>query len=79
KGERNLLIIGAGVMLLFFLTLTIGAVVSGLAHGETEMNTLAWVLSRIAMGAFSFGQIGAGIAGLMLLRKQFSQPPKPAE
>jgi cation transport ATPase len=79
KLERKLLIIGTAVMVFFFLALMIGATLSGLASGETEMNTLAWVLTGIAMGFFILGQIGAGIAGLLLIRKQFCPKPKPTE
>jgi len=79
KLERKLLIIISATLVFIFLAIMIGAVVSGLASGETEMNTLAWVLSGIAMGIFSLAQIGAGIVGLMLFRKQFFPKPKPTE
>ncbi len=79
KPERKLLIIGATVMVFFFLALMIGATLSGLASGETEMNALAGGRSGIAMGIFILGQIGAGIVGLMRFRKPFRIKPNPTE
>jgi len=51
------------------------AVVSGLAHGETEPGGWQWALVLILLASYSLALIVIGIGGVMLLRDLFKPSP----
>jgi hypothetical protein len=53
------------------------AVLSGLAHGETEPAGLWWALVLASIAVYSAAVVAVGVGGALLLRDLFNRPEPP--
>ena len=69
KSNRTAILVSFGITILSLVGSQVAAVMTGLASGEAEPSSSAYLIVIAIIGIYNFSVIGLGIAGISLVRK----------